>query len=59
MAYDVQKDDIAAVRTHLFLRSIVIDSDPLEDLIEMALESSDKEQRSVSSCTNYAVSNTC
>ncbi|KAF9533011.1 hypothetical protein CPB83DRAFT_806739 [Crepidotus variabilis] len=46
-AYDIQREDIAAVRTHLLLRNIVIDSDPFEDIIETSLDpnGSPKEKR--------------
>ena len=38
--YDIQQEDLVVVRTNLFLRAIVVDSEPLQEIVQGCLDPS-------------------
>jgi hypothetical protein len=40
--YGIQQEDLVVVRTNLFLRSIVVDSEPLQEIVQGCLDPASK-----------------
>jgi len=36
--YGIQQDELVVVRTNLFLRSLVVDSDPLQEIVQACMD---------------------